>query len=204
MNKYVIEFLTSGNPLLPWVKDAIEYGLRRYVSEFGTVNYGTPFFNLYSEYSMRDTAPLTNYEKTHSSFRGQGLITAVKSDYLLFVDLYKKEGIKNSVNYDDRFLSPQVFQWQSPNSTKQDSDIGNNLIHNKDNKVNLHLFVRKYPSLENITAPFIYLGKVNTIDGTAKGDKPITMNFLLENEVPDQLYNELITIVDGDSDETED
>lgn len=153
---------------------------------------------------MRDTAPLTNYEKTHSSFRGQGLITAVKSDYLLFVDLYKKEGIKDSVNYDDRFLSPLVFQWQSPNSTKQDSDIGNNLIHNKDNKVNLHLFVRKYPSLENITAPFIYLGKVNTIDGTAKGDKPITMNFLLENEVPDQLYNELITIVDGDSDETED
>lgn len=204
LNKYVIEFLTSGNPLLPWVKDAIEYGLRRYVSEFGTVNYGTPFFKLYSEYSMRDTAPLTNYEKIHSSFRGQGLITAVKSDYLLFVDLYKKEGIKDSVNYDDRFLSPLVFQWQSPNSTKQDSDIGNNLIHNKDNKVNLHLFVRKYPSLENITAPFIYLGKVNTIDGTAKGDKPITMNFLLENEVPDQLYNELITIVDGDSDETED
>ena len=140
------------------------------------------------------------YEKTHSSFRGQGLITAVKTDYLLFVDLYKEEGIKESVNYDDRLLSTNVFQWQSPNSTKQDSDIGQNLIHNKDNKVNLHLFVRKYPSLEGLTAPFIYLGRVNTIEDSVKGNKPITMNFLLENEVPDQLYNELTTIVDGDLD----
>lgn len=200
LSKYVIEFLTSDSPLVPWVNDAVEYGLRRYESEFGTVNYGTPFFKLYAEYSMRDTAPLTNYEKTHSSFRGQGLITAVKSDYLLFVDLYKEEGIKDSVNYDDRLLSSKVFQWQSPNSTKQNSDIGQNLIHNKDNKVNLHLFVRKYPSQEGLTAPFIYLGKVNTIEDTVKGNKPITMKFLLENEVPDQLYTELTTIVDSDSD----
>ena len=200
LRKYVIEFLTSDSPLISWVHDAIEYGLRRYESEFGTVNYGIPFFKLYATYSMRDTAPLTNYEKTHSSFRGQGLITAVKTDYLLFVDLYKEEGIKESVNYDDRLLSTNVFQWQSPNSTKQDSDIGQNLIHNKDNKVNLHLFVRKYPSLEGLTAPFIYLGRVNTIEDSVKGNKPITMNFLLENEVPDQLYNELTTIVDGDLD----
>lgn len=201
LSKDVIEFLTSNSPFVPWVLDAFEYGLRRYESEFGTVNYGTPFFKLYSKYSMRDTAPLTNYEKTHSSFRGQGLITAVKSDYLMFVDLYKDEGIKESVNYDDRLLSADVFQWQSPNNTRQDSLIGQNLIHNVKNNVNLHLFVRKYPKSDGLTAPFIYLGKVNTIEDSVKGNKPITMNFLLENEVPSDLYTELTTIVEVDDDE---
>lgn len=148
---------------------------------------------------MRDTAALTNYEKTHSSFRGQGLITAVNSDYLLFVDLYKKEGLKESVNYDDRLLSPDTFQWQSPNTTKQNSPIGQSLIHNRQRKVNLHLFVRKYPTSDGITAPFIYLGKVNTIEGSAEGDNPITMKFKLENELPDNMFNELNRIVHPDS-----
>lgn len=150
---------------------------------------------------MRDTALLCNYEKTHSAIRGQGLFTSLKRDYLLFVDLYKEEGIKESINYDDYFVSSKEFHWQSPNSTKQDSEIGSNLINNVDNKVNLHLFVRKYPKVENVTATFVYVGKVNTIKGSAKGNKPISMNFRLENELPSELYEELTTIVKLDKDE---
>ena len=201
LNRSVIEFLNNQHNLKEWVKDALEYGLRRYEAEFGTINYGVPFFKLHARYSMRDTALLCNYEKTHSAIRGQGLFTSLKRDYLLFVDLYKEEGIKESINYDDYFVSSKEFHWQSPNSTKQDSEIGSNLINNVDNKVNLHLFVRKYPKVENVTATFVYVGKVNTIKGSAKGNKPISMNFRLENELPSELYEELTTIVKLDKDE---
>lgn len=118
LNRKVIEFSKSDNNLKTWVMDALEYGLRRYELEHGTQNFGTPFFKLYSRYTMRDTALLTNYEKCHSSFRVQGLITAVAHEYLLFVDLFKEEGIKESINYDDRFISPSEFHWQSPNFYK--------------------------------------------------------------------------------------
>ena len=198
LNRSVIEFLNNQHNLKEWVQDALEYGLRRYEAEFGTTNYGIPFFKLHARYSMRDTGLLCNYQKKHSAINRQGLFTFLKSDYLLFVDLYKEEGIKESINYDDNFVSPNEFHWQSPNSTKQESEIGSNLINNADNKVNLHLFVRKYPKVENVTSTYVYLGKVNTIKGSAKGNKPISMRFKLENEVPSDLYETLITIDDRD------
>lgn len=49
--------------------------------------------------------------------------------------------------------------------------------------------------MENTTTPFIYLGKVNTIKDSVQGNCPISMNFSLEMEVPQDLYNELTTIV---------
>ena len=79
---------------------------------------------------MRDTALLSNYKKIHSFFRGSGLIANGK-EYFLFIDLHKESDIKESINYDDKFLDSNFFQWQTPNSTSQDSDRGKNIIHNK-------------------------------------------------------------------------
>ena len=38
---------------------------------------------------MRSIAPLCNYEKLHSAFRGSGVVNMVPTDYFIFVDLYK-------------------------------------------------------------------------------------------------------------------
>ena len=61
---------------------------------------------------------------------------------------------------------------------------------------NVHLFVRKFEQVEGITQPFIYLGKVFTLPKTAEGNKPIKMIFALQNEVSEELYNELTTVVE--------
>lgn len=79
---------------------------------------------------------LSNYRKTHTAFRGNGLLTN-GNDYFLFVDFYKEEGI------DERY-----FKWQSHNDTKQDSDRGKNITFNKDRGLNLHLFVGKYRDID--------------------------------------------------------
>ncbi|MBE6069377.1 MAG: DUF3427 domain-containing protein [Clostridium lundense] len=170
-----------------YIEDIINYGLVRYEKEFGNTYYDVPFFKLYEQYQMIDTALLSNYTKIHSSFKGSGLITNGK-EYFLFIDLHKEEDIKESINYQDKFMSRKLFQWQSPNSTAQSSERGQSIIRNKEREVNLHLFVRKYREIDGAVEPYIYIGKGNTIK--YEGEKPITVLLELENEIPSSLYVE--------------
>ncbi|MHC6180919.1 DEAD/DEAH box helicase [Clostridium sp. JNZ X4-2] len=170
-----------------YIEDIVNYGIIRYEKEFSNKYYGVPFFKLYMQYKMTDTALLSNYEKAHSSFRGSGLISN-GSEYFIFVDLHKEEGIKESINYKDKFINEDIFQWQSPNSTSQNSERGQNIIHNKERNVNLHIFIRKYKQIDGSVQPYIYIGKGNVIE--YQEEKPITVKIKLENQVPFGLYNE--------------
>lgn len=169
--------------------DLLNYGLIAYEKRYGSKNFGVPFFKIYEQYQMVDTALLSNYEKTHSSFRGSGLITN-GNEYFLFIDLHKEDDIKESINYNDEFIDRNLFQWQTPNSTSQGSERGKNITHNKDRKINLHLFVRKYKEIDNKVQPYIYIGKGDTID--FKGEKPITVKLRLQNKIPENIYTEFI------------
>lgn len=172
-----------------YIEDAINYGIFRYEKEFQEEYYGVPFLKLYEQYKMVDLALLSNYTKTHSAFRGSGLLSNGK-EYFLFIDLHKEEGIEERINYKDKFLSENYFQWQSPNSTKQDSNRGKNIIFNKDRNVNLHLFVRKYKEIDKKAQPYIYIGKGDVVE--YEGEKPITVKLKLQNEVPTKIYREFV------------
>lgn len=172
-----------------YIEDIINYALIRYEKEFGSSYYGVPFFKLYEQYQMVDTALLSNYTKTHSSFRGSGLITN-GNEYFLFIDLHKEENIKESINYKDKFLDRQYFQWQSPNNTAQNSERGKNIIFNRDRGVNLHVFVRKYKQIDGIVQPYIYIGKGDTKE--YHGEKPIMVKMKLQNIAPVSIYTEFI------------
>lgn len=170
-----------------FIEDVIYYGLICYEKNFGDTNYGLPFFKLYEQYSMVDTALLSNYTKCHSAFRGSGLLTN-GNDFFLFIDLHKDEGIKESINYQDLFIDSGHFQWQSPNATSTTSERGQNIVHNKENNIRLHLFIRKYKELDGIVQPYIYIGTGDVIE--FYGEKPITTLIALHHEVPSGLYTE--------------
>ena len=172
-----------------YIEDVINYGIVRYEKEFGEEYYGVPFLKIYEQYQMVDIALLSNYTKTHSSFRGSGLLANGK-DYFLFIDLHKEEDIKESINYNDKFINRYTFQWQSPNNTSQESERGKNIIYNKERGVNLHLFIRKYKSIDRIVQPYIYIGKGDVEE--FYGEKPITTILKLENKVPNGIYTEFI------------
>lgn len=172
-----------------YIEDAINYGIIRYEKEFQEEYYGVPFLKLYEQYKMIDIALLSNYRKIHSAFRGSGLLTN-GNEYFLFIDLHKERGIDERINYKDKFLDQSYFQWQSPNSTRQNTDRGKNLINNKDRKINLHLFVRKYKEIDKKAQPYIYIGKGDTVE--YQGEKPITMKIKLHQEVPVKIYREFI------------
>lgn len=183
------ELLLANPTYKRYISDVIEYGLFRYEREFGNNYYGIPHFKLYEQYRMMDAALLSNFRKTHSSYRGSGLLTN-GNDYFLYIDLHKEADIKESLNYNDKIIDRNHFQWETPNNTSQDSERGKNIIYNKDRRINLHLFVRKYKNIErNVIEPYIYIGKGDTID--FKNERPIEVQLELEHPIPLQLYTEL-------------
>ncbi|RWZ58026.1 DUF3427 domain-containing protein [Halobacillus fulvus] len=172
-----------------YLTDVIEYGLFRYEREFGVKDYGVPHFKLYEQYTMTEVALLSNYEKSHSSFRGSGLLKN-GNDYFLFIDLHKDADVADSVNYNDKLMNRHQFQWETPNQTSQSSPIGQNIIDNRRKGIHLHLFVRKYKEIEpNIREPFVYIGEGDTM--SYRGNKPIEVQLKLHDQVPEQLYIEL-------------
>ncbi|MGZ9586417.1 DEAD/DEAH box helicase [Paenibacillus marinisediminis] len=170
-----------------YIEDIVSYGIFRYEKEFKKEYYGVPHFKLYEQYPMVDAALLSNYRKIHSSYRGSGLLTN-GNDYFLFIDLHKEEDIKESINYKDKFIDGRYFQWQTPNSTSQNTDRGQNIIDNKRRGIKLHLFVRKYREIDGKNEPFIYIGTGNTVH--YEGEKPITVKIELDNEIPSTLFTE--------------
>ncbi|WP_078544796.1 DEAD/DEAH box helicase [Litchfieldia alkalitelluris] len=172
-----------------YIVDIINYGIYRYEKEYQNDYYGVPHFKLYEQYQMIDAAVLSNYRKTHSSFRGSGLL-ANGNEYFLYIDLHKEEGIKESINYKDKFINEKYFQWQTPNSTSQGTDRGKNIIFNEARGVNLHLFIRKYKEIDGKVEPYIYIGKGNTVE--YEDEKPITVKMKLEHEIPARLYTEFV------------
>ncbi|GEB77385.1 DUF3427 domain-containing protein [Sporolactobacillus inulinus] len=175
-----------------YMLDVLNFGLYRYEKMFGHRNYGSPFFKRYAQYTMIETALLSNYQKTLSSFRGSGLLTN-GNNYFLFIDLHKEKGIKDSINYQDHFINPTLFQWESPNTKRQDSAQGHHITHNKEDGITLHLFIRKFRMIDQKSEPFIYIGTGDVI--SYKGNKPITTEIALHHEVPMALYREFTTKV---------
>ncbi|GIN88216.1 DNA repair helicase [Heyndrickxia sporothermodurans] len=170
-----------------YIEDIVTYGIFRYEKEFKEEYYGVPHFKLYEQYQMVDAALLSNYRKIHSSYRGSGLLTN-GNDYFLFIDLHKEEDIKESINYQDKFIDERYFQWQTPNSTSQKTDRGQNIIGNQRRGIKLHLFIRKYREIDGKNEPFIYIGTGDTVH--YEGEKPITVKIKLENQIPSTLFTE--------------
>ncbi|MGY0694954.1 DEAD/DEAH box helicase [Virgibacillus sp. FSP13] len=185
----VFEQLLANSSYKRYLLDVVDYGLFRYEREFGSKDYGVPHFKLYEQYQMMDAALLSNFRKSHSSYRGSGLLTN-GNDYFLYIDLHKEADVKESINYNDKLIDRDYFQWETPNNTSQKSERGKNIIFNNERRINLHIFIRKYREIEkNNVEPYIYIGKGNTVD--YKNERPIEIQLKLEHTLPPQLYTEL-------------
>jgi superfamily II DNA or RNA helicase len=180
--------------LVSIILDSIHYGIFRYENEFASRELSYPDLKLYSQYSQRNIALACNYDKKHSAFRGSTIpntdnLTHKVKEYYLFIDLHKDE---DATAYRDKFISESRFQWDSPAKTGEDTQQGIKIINHQKEKIDLHLFVRKFTKIDGRTQRFIYIGKglVDSYEGT----KPILFNMDLENRIPDNIYNELVTV----------
>jgi len=139
---------------------------------------------LWREYMRNEIPPMWGFEFSGSRWN-QGFVSLDKHMFLL-VSL-QKAGLQEQHQYEDIFLTPDLFQWVSQNKHAQEGKIGQALKHHKERDTQVHLFVRSTRKTQRgKAAPFVYCGDVTFVDWD--GTKPITIQWQLNEPVPDYLH----------------
>ena len=123
-----------------------------------------------------------------AGFESQSGVVTRPGLILLFVTL-DKTGMQEEHRYEDAFLSPTEFRWQSQNRTARDSKMGQMLQNHRAEGTRVHLFVRPTAKVGGKTQLFIYCGQLEF--ERWEGDKPITVSWRLETAIPQERCGEL-------------
>lgn len=115
------------------------------------------------------------------------------NDTYIYVGIKKDKTKQERNDYKDKFISKNIFQWESENNTTLDNERGNKLKNTKQ----VYLFVRKMDKEDNIILPFTYFGtgkltnvrESQVIDKKTKEiNKTLLFDILLDNEVPEEYF----------------
>ncbi|MDK1361363.1 DUF3427 domain-containing protein [Arthrobacter sp. zg-Y1219] len=94
-----------------------------------------------------------------------------------------------SIMYKDYALSPDVFHWESQNSTSPTSPVGQRYLDHKAAGTQILLFTRARENDESgLTMPYVCLGQLDYMQHT--GSKPIAITWKLQRPMPADVYTE--------------
>lgn len=170
-----------------YLSERINYGLVEFRRTFKPELFlkGERRLVLYQNYTRNEIRDLHD---VNSPWR-EGVARA-GNQYFLFINLNKDKNVSEHLHYKDYFIDPTLFHWQSQNQTSRESGRGQDFFHHKEKGIHIHLFVRKYEKMHDMTLPFMYLGEVDFVSWD--GDKPISIKWKLHDAVPEDLYFDLV------------
>ncbi len=199
--KFHDEFLELLDDMIfkSFLVDSIDYSINMYEANYTSTNYKKGLL-LYNKYSRKDVCRLLNWETDISStvygYRTVNKITPC------FVTYHKSDDIEQTIKYNDHFINPSVFAWESRSQRKVDSKEILNVIGSE----RILLFVKKE---DGEGTDFYYMGDVSIIDNTIEqafmpnSEIPVVhFKFQLEQPVNNELYNYIVTTV-SDEDGTD-
>jgi superfamily II DNA or RNA helicase/diadenosine tetraphosphate (Ap4A) HIT family hydrolase len=137
---------------------------------------------LWHEY-MRDEIPPLFGDQFNPGSWNSGIVMSGKNMILLVT--LKKENLSVGGHYEDGFVDPQTFTWQSQNRTTQQSNHGQIICGNEEG-YNIHLYVRAGKLRGKKAAPFTYCGNVSFLSW--EGEKPISVEWRLSAPLPDHYH----------------
>ncbi|MDC1504704.1 DUF3427 domain-containing protein, partial [Winogradskyella sp.] len=147
---------------------------------------------LFNKYSRKDVCRLLNWENDISStvygYRTRNEITPC------FVTYHKSDDIEDTIKYNDYFVSPSIFAWESRSNRKLSSQEIKNVIDSK----RILLFVKKEDAEGT---DFYFMGDVEIIKDSIKqskmtdsGQPVVHFKFQLEQPLKDDLYNYITAV----------
>lgn len=160
---------------LEYIEDLIDYGLIRFTIDNGDENG----FKLWLNYRM-DQVQMKLLKNPASNQVG----TYYYDDYVvIFASLKKDLDEADKLNYKDKFLESNIFQWESMNNLPAPH------LEKLNNSQFAHLFIRKVSEENGIVLPFTYVGKghLQNPRKTEGGNGTYLFDITLENELPDYL-----------------
>jgi hypothetical protein len=171
----------------PGTTHRVEFVPRDGALDFGPLGRRDGRLQLWRTYSREEIPPLFGFEFSRAVWN-VGYVN--RSGHMFLLVTLNKAGHTEDFQYEDRFLSPGVFQWQSQNRTTQKSTHGQDIRLHVEREIAVHLFVRRgKKSPDGRSAPFIYCGDVEY--QSWEGESPITVRWRLTEEVPRRLRDML-------------
>ncbi|TSB45721.1 DUF3427 domain-containing protein [Alkalicoccobacillus porphyridii] len=153
--------------------------------------------SLHQKYSRKDACKLLNWENDESS-----TIYGYKTKHQtcpIFVTYHKQDDIEESISYNEEFLNREVLRWSTRSKRTTSSKEVIDIIHAKENNIDLHVFVKKD---NDEGTDFYYLGTAYCAEGSANDTTmpgkdgrylPVVhMDLVLENAVEEKLYRYLV------------
>jgi len=169
-----------------FLSDSTQYSIYTFRKNYFQSSF-TRGFILYNKYSRKDVCRVLNWDKDISS-TVYGYRTN-KGSTPCFVTYHKGDNIEGSIDYNDHFVSPSVFAWESRSNRRIESSEIQNVI--KSDRV--LLFVKK---ADSEGTEFYYMGDVGIIpESIEQGEmkdtaQPVVhFKFKLDNPVPENLYS---------------
>ena len=148
---------------------------------------------LYHKYSREDVCRLLGWNRDeHGTMFGYKVHRETMT-CPIFVTYHKRtEEIDPSIDYEDHFVSPEEFAWETRTRVRLDSSDPK-AIRNEEGEMRKLLFIQKN---NDEGSTFYYMGEVDFISNTeqtkknGKGEElpVVAMRFSLRNPVPPDLY----------------
>ncbi len=126
-------------------------------------------------YKRADIPGLFDQELT-VDFQRSGFI--VRDGHMYLLVTLDKSGFAEEHKYGDRFLSGELFEWQSQNRTTQSGKHGQLIKGHRESGVTVHLFVRERKDVRGTALPYVYCGDLDFVDW--EREKPITVRWRLQ------------------------
>ena len=169
-----------------FLKDSTQYSIYTFRKNYSKSPF-TAGFILHNKYSRKDVCRILNWNKDISS-TVYGYRTN-KGSTPCFVTYHKGDDIEGSIDYNDHFVSPSVFAWESRSNRRIESSEIQNVIKSE----RVLLFIKK---ADSEGTEFYYMGDVGIMpesieQGVMKDTaQPVVhFKFKLVNPVPENLYS---------------
>ena len=168
------------------LNDALRYAFHKYETTYKSQSK----FRLYEKYSREDVLRLLNW-KYYMNGQNIGGYKIKYNTCPIFVTYHKSEDISETINYEDRFITKDTFNWMSRNNRKTSSPELEPLINY--NGVDTQLFIQKSND-EGIE--FYYIGKLTPLaykqvyrNINGKDQPIVNFRFRIEDEVKEEIYS---------------
>ena len=109
---------------------------------------------------------------------------------LLFVTLRKTEQhYSPTTMYQDRAITPELFQWESQSTTPADSPTGRRYVHHRQQGSTVHLFLRESKEADGDLGapPYLYAGTMTYVSHT--GERPMRILWRLDTPLPADVFH---------------
>lgn len=181
-SKFVIQANETMTLIVPindqfneYVQDLLNYGLTRYIIDYGE----TEDFKLWSSYRLNQVQ-LKLCKNPNYTMKGTYIYNEI---VYIFASIKKDASIQEHLNYNDKFLQNNLFQWECEAGLNEQNQ--NELINSK----KAYLFIRKVESENGLVLPFTFVGtgKLENPRPTANVRGSLLFDIYIDEKLPEYL-----------------